>query len=289
MCIAAYSDVDGGTTGTPAGPLQFAGKGRVAGLRLTKYLPRLGEVDQRLVLGLDHRDYINNCNIVGQPAGACGNAGESVSVQPISLEYVVQKGGAMPLGASIGVQHNLQLGGGHASDASFEAVRPGARPHYTVLRLSLFAGYSLANDWRVQARMVGQGSAHALVPGEQFGIGGGSSVRGYEERELTGDSGLTASLELTSPNLMPLLQPAGTDSAAVLNLVSFIDAGWVSKRQGDACNFSQTECSLGSFGLGLRYVNGPLQLRLDLAHAAEPAVRTGRHDTRAHVSVSYSF
>ena len=286
---AAYSDVDGGTTGTPAGPLQFAGKGHIAGMRLTKYLPRLGEVDQRLVFGLDHRDYINNCTIIGLPAGACGNAGESVSVQPISIEYVIQKGGANPLGASIGLQHNLQFGGGHASDANFEAVRPGSTPHYTLLRFSLFAGHTLPDDWRLQARLVGQGSVHALVPGEQFGIGGAASVRGYEERELTGDSGLTATLELTSPNLLPLLRPGAADSGSSLNLVSFVDAGWVSNRLGTPCRLNQTECSLGGLGLGLRYATGPLQLRLDLAHAAEPAARTGRHDTRAHVAVSYSF
>jgi hemolysin activation/secretion protein len=286
---AAYSDVDGGTTGTPAGPLQFAGKGRIAGMRLTKYLPRLGEVDQRVVLGLDHRDYINNCAIIGLPAGACGNAGESVSVQPISLEYVVQRGGSSPMGASIGLQHNLQLGGSHAGDANFEAVRPGSKPRYTLLRFSLFAAPALAEDWRVQARVVGQASAHALVSGEQFGIGGASSVRGYEERELTGDSGFSATLEVTSPNLMPWLRPGAADSGSSLNLVSFLDAGWVSNRLQTPCRLNQTECSLGGVGLGLRYASGPLQLRLDLAHATEAAARTGRHDTRAHVSVSYSF
>jgi hemolysin activation/secretion protein len=37
------------------------------------------------------------------------------------------------------------------------------------------------------------------VPGELFGVGGAQSVRGYEERELAGDSGLQASFEFTTP------------------------------------------------------------------------------------------
>ena len=46
----AHSDVDNGTTSTPAGPLQFAGRGDIFGLRLNKHLTRLGEYDHRLIL-----------------------------------------------------------------------------------------------------------------------------------------------------------------------------------------------------------------------------------------------
>jgi len=80
---AAHSNVDGGSTGTAAGPLQFSGKGQIYGLRLSKYLPRMGEVDHRVILGLDQRAYINDCSIAGLPAGACGTAGESITVHPL--------------------------------------------------------------------------------------------------------------------------------------------------------------------------------------------------------------
>ncbi|GAP36105.1 ShlB/FhaC/HecB family hemolysin secretion/activation protein [Piscinibacter sakaiensis] len=284
---AAYSDVDGGTTATAAGPLQFSGKGRIAGLRLSKFLPRLGEVDQRLVLGLDRRDYLNNCAILGLAPGACGSAGESVSVQPIGLEYLLQQGGPRPWSASLGVQHNLKLGGGLADAARFEAVRPGAKPRYTLLRVGLFGGASVDETWQAQARLLGQWTRDALVPGEQFGVGGGSSVRGYEERELTGDRGANASFELWSP---PIPHDWGRGpGAGQLRLAAFADIGWVQNRRELPCRGTASECSIAAAGLGLRYAAGPLQARFDVAHAMKDGNRTGRGDTRAHVSVSYSF
>jgi hemolysin activation/secretion protein len=287
---AAYSDVNGGSTPTAAGALQFAGKGRIAGLRLSTYLPRLGEIDQRLVLGLDHRDYDNDCSIAGLPPGACGPAGESVSVQPLAVEYIVQKGGRNAWGASIGLQHNLQIGGGHAADSRFAAVRPGSAPHYTLLRLGLFSGLTLTDDWQLQTRLVGQATNDALVPGEQFGIGGAASVRGYDEREVTGDSGASASVELVGPNLLGLPSPGGGPlRGGSLRPVLFADVGWVRNRLGTPCRVNETECSLAGVGAGLRYAAGPLQAKLDVAYALRAGNRTDRHATRAHFSVSYSF
>jgi hemolysin activation/secretion protein len=286
--FAAYSEVDGGTTGTAAGPLQFSGEGQVVGLRLSKYLPRMGEIDHRLVLGLDHRDYINNCAIVGLPVGACGGAGESVSVQPLLLEYVVQRGGQYPLGASVSLQHNLQLGGGHASDANFAAVRPGSKPRYTLVRFGLFAGATVFDDWQLQGRLSGQFTDNGLVPGEQFGLGGASSIRGYEEREVTGDSGVLASVELYSPNLLAS-DEADTAPARSLRALLFADLGTARNRLGTPCRLNETECTLGSVGVGLRYSAGRWQLRADLAHAARDGNRTRRGDTFAHFAVSYRF
>lgn len=282
---AAYSDVDGGSTPTAAGALQFAGQGRIAGVRVSKYLPRLGEIDQRLVVGLDHRDYINNCAIVGLPAGACGNAGESVSVQPITLEYILQKGGQNPWGTSISLQHNLQFGGGHSGDANFAAVRPGSKPRYTLLRFGLFGGYTLSEDWQLQGRLIGQATGDALVPGEQFGAGGAASVRGYDEREVTGDSGAVASLELWGPDFAKDAQL----TSGSLRWLGFVDAGWVRNRLDTPCNPSGSECTVGGVGAGLRYASGPLQAKFDVAYTLKAGNRTGRHDTRAHFSVSYSF
>lgn len=282
---AAYSDADGGTTATAAGPLQFSGRSRVVGLRATKYLPRFGEIDHRLIAGLDSRDYINNCNIVGLPAGACGSVGESVSVQPLALEYVVQKGGENRYGASIGLQYNLNVGGGNSDASQFQKVRPGSKPRYTVLRFGLFAAFALPEEWKLEGRLVGQGSEDALVPGEQFGIGGASSVRGYREREIVGDSGAVAGVELTSPDFA---QSVGLKSGS-LRVLGFADAGWVKNYLSTPCRLTESKCQLSSVGIGVRYGSGPVQARLDVAYALDAGNQTGLHTTRAHFSVSYSF
>lgn len=279
---AAWSDVDGGTTSTVAGDLRFAGRGRLAGVRATRLLPRWGEADQRVALGLDYRAYLNNCQIAGLPDGACGPAGESVAVQPISLEYTIRRGGTLPLGLSVGIHHNLQLGGGRSSDEHFEGAREGAEPHFTLLRGSLFAAGAPAEGWELQFRAAAQFTGDALVPGEQFGIGGASSVRGYQEREVAGDRGVQATLELTGPELL-----AGGERS--LRPVAFADGGWVANRRSMPCLGNRDECTLASLGLGLRASAGRLQAQLFVAQALKTALRTDRNDLRAHVGVSYSF
>jgi len=46
-----------------------------------------------------------------------------------------------------------------------------------------------------------------LISGEQFGLGGADSVRGFEEREISGDDGIQLNLETHSPSFGPGLRP----------------------------------------------------------------------------------
>ncbi|MFG6413681.1 ShlB/FhaC/HecB family hemolysin secretion/activation protein [Roseateles sp. DC23W] len=283
--FAAYSDVDGGTTSTVAGPLQFSGKGEVVGVRLGGQLRRSGELVQRLALGLDHRAYINDCAISGLPAGACGSAGESVAVRPLSLDYQMQWAGDVPLALQLTLARGLRLGGRHADAASFNAVRPGALPDYTSLRANGSAQIPLPGQWQVALRGQGQLSSGALVPGEQFGVGGSTAVRGYEEREVSGDAGVLGSLELMGPNLT-----GGVFTAVEqFRLLGFAEAGQVWNRLGTPCRGLQTRCSVAAVGLGARLGGNGLQVRVDWALALKDGVSTSRHDQRLHLQVAYSF
>ena len=290
---AAHSNVDGGSTASAAGAVQFSGKGVVLGTKLTKYLRRWGEVDQRVVFGLDQRAYINDCSVAGLPAGACGAAGESVTVHPLSLEYSAQRSGAMPVGVSVSVARNLALGGAHGSAANFDAVRSGAKREYTQLRANLSAGFALPQRWQAQLRVNGQFSRDALVSGEQFGLGGAYSVRGYAEREMLGDSGVAGSAEIYTPELTRLKAAVAGDASSSARLLAFVDAGQVRNRLGTPCldvaTRTATHCGLASFGVGLRAATGALQFRLDLSQALRDAQRTKRNDLSASFQVVYSF
>jgi len=287
---AAYSNADAGKSATPAGDLSFSGKGTVLGGRLNAYLRRWQNVDQRLVLGLEWRQYLNTCAVEGLPQGACGAAGESVSVQPLSLTYTAQTVSELRAGFSIGLHSNLAAGGAHGTQADFDAVREGSRRRYTLLRasaqvavdvpLAALAGSTLA------ARLQGQFSPQALVPGESFGIGGAQSVRGYEEREISGDWGTQFSLELSGPNVAESW--LGVQRADLRGLL-FADAGWAGNRRGDSCQAERSACRLGGLGFGLRAALRQAQLKLDLAHAMASGARTRRGDNRVHASVSVNF
>jgi hemolysin activation/secretion protein len=157
--------------------------------------------------------------------------------------------------------------------------------HYDLIRFGAFAALPLRRTWQLQGRISGQWTNDALVPGEQFGIAGASAVRGYEERELSGDRGAVVSVEVVTPNL--LATTGGPQSA--LRLLAFADAGHVSNRLGTPCRAAQSSCSLASAGLGARLGYGALQLKLDVAHALKNAVNTEDGDTRVHFQAIYSF
>lgn len=282
----AYSDVDAGKVGTQAGDLAFSGKGTIVGTRLNVYLPRYANVDQRLVAGLEWREYLNNCSIAGLPQGACGAAGESVSVQPLSLSYTAQTVSEIRAGVSLGLHHNLAFGGSHGAQADFDAVRPNSRRRYTLLRASAQLALPVAEWGVLAARLQGQYSAKPLVPGELFGIGGAQNVRGFEERELGGDSGAQLSIEALGPNLGErLFQQPGLDLRALL----FADAGYASNQRGDPCLPARSHCRMGSLGFGLRANWQPWQLRLDVARAMSTATTTVKGDVRAHFSLGTAF
>ena len=97
------------------------------------------------------------------------------------------------------------------------------------------------SGWLFGVRGQFQFSPEALISGEQFGLGGSTSVRGTGERPISGDSGLLLSTELTSRELAPGLR-----------LLGFIDAGWLSNRNPNG-NPKPANDSLSSAGLGLRY------------------------------------
>ena len=279
---ASYSDVDGGSTATAVGDLSFNGRGRLVGVRASRLLPRWGEADQRIVLGVDQRDYLNQCAISGLPDGACGPAGESVTVQPLALEYVARAGGELAWGLSVGLHHNLRWGGTRTSDADFEAARPGAKARYTALRVSASASTAVFEGWQVQARAVMQWSGDALVPAEQFGLGGAGTVRGYEERELTGDRGGFASVELFTPAL-------GGETVPGLQLSVFADAGKVVTLDGAQCLAGRSGCELAAAGLGLRAGNPQTQLRLHAGAALRDGARTQKNRARVHAAFSHQF
>ncbi len=279
---ASYSDVDGGSTPTAVGDISFNGRGRLVGARASRLLPRWGEADQRVVLGVDQRDYLNQCAISGLPAGACGPAGESVTVQPVALEYVVRAGGELAWGLSLGLHHNLRWGGDRTSDADFEAARPGAKPRYTALRLNASVSAAVFEDWQLQARAVSQWTEDALVPAEQFGLGGAGTVRGYEERELTGDRGGFISVELFTPVL-------GGEAVPGLQLSVFADAGKVVSLEGAQCLPGRTGCELAAAGLGLRAGTPKTQLRVHVGSALREGARTQKNKARVHAAFSHQF
>lgn len=277
------SNTRASTNTTPAGDLRFSGRGLAIGGRAVWLLPSLAQGKTQASLGLDARSYRNDCSLGTLGAAGCGPAAASVDVLPLTAGWTWNVPGSRSFGAQLVA--NLPFGRA-GDDARFDASRPGARSRYQLLRLN---GSGVENFgrteqllWRANAQL----TRDALVSAEQFGIGGTSSVRGYEERALAGDHGATASLELRHAlSGSPLGVVPGTAAVWL-----FADAGQVRSHLGTTCASGRSSCSLWGVGAGLTARPTPASLvRLDLARAGRAAGATARGDWRLHVNLNYEL
>src|SRR5262249_45136822 len=157
------------------------------------YLPRWGQYEHKLSFGLDYRAFRNEVLVNG--IGVVPD----ITVRPASLTYSgLRRYSDAEL--SYYVSASVNLPGGVDGDAdAFQRSRPGANADYTVYRYGANYVQSLPGDWQFRAALNGQYTNALLVSGEQFGIGGPDSVRGYILRELSSDRGYQTQVELYTP------------------------------------------------------------------------------------------
>lgn len=283
--FVAHSSVSNGSTVTPAGPLSFTGRGTVVGLRANRNLDRIGEYDHHVTLGLDWRDYQDDCSLGEFGPAGCGSAAVDVTTMPVSVSYTGQKQGPQ---LAYGISAGLSVNAGGSGRATFDAARPGATRTYAITRAAgfidrAFNAGALAG-LSINGRLDLQYSPHALISGERFGIGGANSVRGYQEREMAGDSGALVRVEAAPA---PIDLPGGIRARPYL----FIDHGRIVNHRDMPCRgTAETSCKLTGAGLGVRFAMGrKASASLDIGRALERGITTLPGDVRGHVSINLIF
>ena len=233
--VSAYyvrSDVD---TGRVLDAFDVSGAGEFAGLQYTRELRRRGRLSQRLSVGIDDRLFDNEVLFAGTDI-----APPAVRSRPLSLGWAAEYAGE-DWGVDVRVQYARSLKGGSGNDdTAYGRNRRGAKAGWDALRGGATLTWSLPAGWTARGLVDGQVTNEALIAGEQFGVGGASSVRGFSEREVAGDEGVRGSVELWSPAV----------ADAGVRFVVFADAGHVSGAPGGAARSSDT---IASVGAGLRW------------------------------------
>ena len=249
---AGYSDVNSGSV---AGLFTVSGSGTIGGARWNWYLPKWGAIEQKLSLALDYRAYHNNVQFLG------ASVVPDITVHPLSLTYAATyRAAAGEISGYAGLSRNLP-GGSDGRDADFRASRAAATDSYTLVRYGLSVLGQLPADWQVRAVLSGQTTSDALVAGEQFGLGGPDSVRGYLPRELANDRGYSAQLELYTPDVAAR---ARLSDSHRLRFLAFADSGTVERNL--AAPGEQLRASIASVGVGARWSYARnASLRVDLA------------------------
>jgi hemolysin activation/secretion protein len=252
-----HSNVNSGVVSTTAGSYGISGSGDNYGLHLVHLLPRTMDWDQRVNFGLDVHRYVNSVILQG---GQGGSLVPNTEVHLLALAYIgFIREPAREWGINIALNHNLP-GGGDASAQSLQAARQTANPNYTLLRYDFNFTQNLPNQWRLHAGLSGQYTGSSLISGEQFGIGGIYSVRGFQERILANDRGDRASIELHTPDFGR--QFGSTDFK--LHALAFYDTAYASRNNALSGEVAQNH--LASAGLGLRgNIGRNATIRLDFA------------------------
>ena len=210
--------------------------------------------------------------------------GSDIIVNPLSLSYAAQW--SLPAG-----NFNFYLtgvrnipGGSDASDKDFTAARSGATSNYWLARYGVGFSKPLARDWQMRVMLNGQVTNDALVSGEQFGVGGATSVRGLHEREFANDRGFSANAELYTPNLCASLLHATTQCHAL----AFVDGARIARNHALVGEIAHERVSTAGVGFRLNSSKA-LSLQVDYGYvvsASEPQVRG---DQRLHAWLMFAY
>ena len=261
------------------GSFTSTGAGQTLGLNYNHYLAPTGGYRSYFSIGLDDKRF-DAALINGLAQGQSARRS-----RPLTVGY----NGRIASDTAVwgaNVELALNLPGGEGNDlAAYQSEDPRINTaRWKALRGAANYATSLAAGWLWSTRGQFQYSADSMISGEQFGLGGASSVRGTRVRPISGDSGLLVSTEISTPELAPGLR-----------LLGFVDVGRLANHNPNA-NRPASD-GLSSLGLGSHYVRAGFTVSLEYARvlsgSSVPFVpgsglpQTGDH--KLHLNASAQF
>ena len=259
-----------------------SGSGDFIGLSFKRNLLGVGRYKHSLSVGLQDRNFdtaISN--------SATGLAIRGISTQvrsrPVSMRYDGSYNwpvSATSLDFYFDFTSNLSFGG-HNDDSDYRRVNPNAQSGWKVIRFGGLVTQILPYDFSAVIKLNGQYTRDTLIPGEQFGLGGERSVRGFEERTIAGDRALETSAELWSPPISRLYD---------LRVLGFIDYGFKNLVKPQSKQLRRD--AISSIGVGARWqlrdlVALSVDYGLPLAHAEGEAADRGNSKWHVNLQVRY--
>ncbi len=280
----SYSEIKGDL---PA-PLTQDGTSIQGNLRYEIELPRWGAYRHSFSLGGDFRRLDNNLEF-----NAINLSADTTEIAQGVLSYsglFPDKWGSTFWGGE------YYYSPGEITDLNSDSRFVGSYPFtdssymYAKLNLERVTRLPMEFSWRVSgAYQLADGN---LLPSEQLGLGGAATVRGYEERLVSGTEGYVISNELRAPSFSPgrWMDKTAKDEMQILG---FFDYGETSNRTLQLGE--DPHIILSSVGVGMRYqVSRFLTVRFDYGwHLTNPfdGIPGGRaiDNSRGHISAMFSF
>ncbi len=265
--LASDSEVNSGEVGSG---IKINGKGSVFGVVYSRPMLTDTNYDHQWSAGLQSRLFENEIDVSG------ASDQSDVRSLPLELGYGLTHNTRNGLfSADFNYSLNIEAGSKN-TDEDYDLTRTGAKSAWSALRYLFSYDRVFSGNWLFHGVLSGQQSSDLLIPGEQFGVGGSGSLRGFEERSITGDKGYQVSLEAWTPAIY--------DTRFLL----FMDMASVEFNDGDSYD------DLSSAGLGMRW-SWKQQLSISLDYGL--IIKGGGADTtinqdddsKAHFNLVYRF
>ncbi len=262
-------------TGDVADGAAITGKGSVFGMTYTRPLLSGNNLNHQWSVGFQFKKFDNEIELVG------GNQSNSVVESfPLELGYGFSyntKSGVISGGLKYALNIDSAIG---STEEDYDLARADAEISWSMLNYSLSYDQVFSDNWLLHAGLSGQSSSELLIPGEQFGVGGSNTLRGFEERSVTGDSGRQLSLEIWTP------------SYSGFRFLFFVDQAQVTLNS--TADIDEDKYNLSSSGLGMRW-SWKQQLSISVDYGV--IIKGGGADTtinqdgdaKAHFNLVYRF
>ena len=267
--LLSASNVDSGEV---ANNFEVSGEGTVFSAVYSRPILTDGSFNHDWSIGIQDKFFENNLSFAGTPIGS------DVKSRPLELKYrASNRMRSSLINAYVAIVANIS-GGSDNEDEDYALTRAGAVADWSVLRFGADYSYFFENQWRFSSRLDGQQSSEPLIPGEQLGVGGMSSLRGFEERSILGDKGYKIRLEGWTPPL----------ASTSVRLIVFVDTASVELENPQLGE--DDSVAVSSVGLGLRW-NWKQQLSLSVDHGSiNKGVGDQRDgDSKTHFSLVYRY
>lgn len=269
--------------------VKLSGPSYQTSIRYEIPLPYLGNVRQDVSFGLDFKSSKNTLAFNGVTAS---------DTPTEAFQLAVGYGGAAKDSwgdTGFAIQGYYSPGGitSDNTDQYFNGARLYAKANYYYGRIQLNRRTDLFSVWSARRpedyvnwviTATGQWADENLIASEQLGIGGYSTVRGYDERQVNSDRGYIISNELRSPAFHPLYNwfhwGWGSDQCVVLAFYDYGVGQNVHLLPGEA-----SQQTLSSVGGGIRYqLRKNLDARFDYGWQLN-RISSSPISSRGHVSV----
>jgi hemolysin activation/secretion protein len=279
--LLSDSEVNSGEVGSG---IEITGEGTVFGVSYSRPFLSDSNFNHQWSAGLQAKSFQNQ-----QQAGTSQDETDVLSLPLLlgySFTYSMQ---SAAFSGGFSLASNIEAGSNN-TDEDYATVRTCADTGWSALRFNLAYDRLFAGNWMFHLGLSGQNSSDLLIPGEQYGVGGSGTLRGAEERSVTGDSGHQISVELWTP------------AYAGSRFLLFVDAASVEFNNTPGFAGSGQSFDLSSAGLGWRWTwKQQLSVSLDygvILEGLEPdeGVNAGASDpinldddSRAHFNLVYRF